>query len=172
VIQLCKSAEPIFLFLYTNVQSGQYNLMDIDQQCHLLDTICLLPCAATRNLDFEGVTIDAEYRRRCRICDRRSYRDVGATSTTWNEVVPCEEYQEILLFLSALVEDPSFRRTRKPRVLAAHAIRRVIRHLSDGDYLSLGAGVLAPWLMRSLQSSVRELRIASAYVQQYSGYLK
>jgi serine/threonine-protein kinase ATR len=66
------------------------------------------------------------------------------------------------MFLSALVEDSDFRRTRKQRVLAAHAIRRVINHLSDGDFLSLGSGALAPWLMRSLQSSIREVRIASA----------
>jgi serine/threonine-protein kinase ATR len=133
--------------------------------------IGLLPCAATRNIDYEDATADAENREGCRICDKRSARDVGPSSTTWNEVVPREEYEEILLFLSALVQDINFRRTRKPRVLAAHAIRRVVKHLSDGDFLSLGPGALAPWLMRSLQSSVRELRIASAYVQQYSRYL-
>jgi serine/threonine-protein kinase ATR len=148
--------------LCAKITSDQYNVLDTLQQCQLLTTIGLLPCAATRCLDAHVYSSDAEHQTGCCICDQRMGRNLVAPTITWNDIVPREEYEEILVFLSALVEDSNFRRTRKPRVLATHAIRRIINHLSDSDFLALGAGALAPWLMRSLQSSVRELRIASA----------
>jgi serine/threonine-protein kinase ATR len=83
----------------------------------------------------------------------------------WNEIVPREEYAEAIAVLCAIVNDPEFRRSRKPRILAAQAMHRIINHLSDAGFLALGTSPFGPWLMRSLQSSVRELRLAAAYVQ-------
>lgn len=101
---------------------------------------------------------------RCRVCDRPPAQPLPENTPAWNDVIPLDEYAEAVFVLHALVEDSGFRRSKGPRILAAHAMRRMINHLSDGDFLALGSSSFGPWLMRSLQSSVRELRVAAAYV--------
>lgn len=55
----------------------------------------------------------------------------------------------------------SFRESRRPRVVAMVALRRIILHCRDPDMLDLEKSVLGQWCLQALQSSLRELRIAS-----------
>lgn len=136
--------------------------MDTEAQCDVLAKIALIPCAAAHCLQVKtsSKTSGSTW---CQVCDRKRTSRTDGAKSTWNLLAPEEEYEEIIAALSAIVEDSTFRRSRKPRVFAAQAMHRIINHLDNENYLHLGTSSFGPWLMRSLQSSVRELRIASAY---------
>ncbi|KAF2398341.1 hypothetical protein EJ06DRAFT_538889 [Trichodelitschia bisporula] len=72
------------------------------------------------------------------------------------------ECPDSISVLSILVENVQFNISRKPRVLCAHAIRRAIGHTDKTEILDLASSTLGAWCVKSLQSSIRELRIASA----------
>jgi hypothetical protein len=82
----------------------------------------------------------------------------------WNEHTPLDEYQGLLSVLTKLTSNATLRKSKKARVLIAQAIRRTVAHLSDPLYVDLDSP-LGQWCMGSLQSSVRELRIASTWVE-------
>ncbi|KAF2431255.1 hypothetical protein EJ08DRAFT_649062 [Tothia fuscella] len=140
----------------------RYTVLSAQDQQALLTSIGQLPCVVVRCI---GRTT-----ARCRICDLYSIDKSGTAPASWDATVSREEYSEVVGFLATLVEDSDVRRSREPRILAAQAMRRVINHLHDSDFLSLGTSQFGPWLMRSLQSSVRELRIAAA--QALMAYLR
>lgn len=62
---------------------------------------------------------------------------------------------ERLIGLSCFLE------SRRPRVVAMVALRRIILHSRDADVLDLEKSALGQWCLQSLQSSLRELRIAA-----------
>jgi serine/threonine-protein kinase ATR len=143
------------------MNSDQYSILPPESQYEVLTWISYLPCAATRSLT-ERNKPSSQPQPWCKTCDSPSFQRESGPPVFWNEVVPREEYTEIITLLSTIVEDTDVRRSRKPRILAARAMQRVVNHLSDEDFLALGTNPFGAWLMRSLQSSVRELRIASA----------
>ena len=49
-------------------------------------------------------------------------------------------------------------------VTAMIALRRFAKHCRDVEFLDLEVSVPAQWCLKSLQSSMRELRIAAGYV--------
>lgn len=62
---------------------------------------------------------------------------------------------------AALVQLSSFLESRKLRVTAMAALRRVAKHCADPEFLDVEVSVAAQWCLKSLQSSIRELRIAA-----------
>lgn len=68
---------------------------------------------------------------------------------------------EVEQIFSELVHLSSFLESRRPRVAAMIALRRVISHCSNVDVLNLETSPLGQWCLQGLSSSVRELRIAS-----------
>jgi serine/threonine-protein kinase ATR len=117
-----------------------------------------LPCAASGCI---GLDAPQGKTNVCSICDSYNGQAPGITVTTWDQNIP-DDYKGIIGAMSSLLRSAELRRSKKARVLAANAIRRMINHTSDREILLVGSGDFGPWLMRSLQSSVRELRIASA----------
>ncbi|KAL9566383.1 hypothetical protein ACKAV7_009298 [Fusarium commune] len=63
-----------------------------------------------------------------------------------------------------LIRLPALAESRRPRVAAMLAIRRVILHCEDTELLNLETSGLGQWCLQSLNSSVRELRIAAGRV--------
>lgn len=55
----------------------------------------------------------------------------------------------------------SFIDSKRPRIAAMIAVRRLVLHCSDAELLDLETSKLGQWCLQSLNSSVRELRIAS-----------
>lgn len=60
-----------------------------------------------------------------------------------------------------LISLDSFRESRRPRVVAMIALRRVVLHSQNLEVLDLEKSVLGQWCLQALQSSLRELRIAA-----------
>lgn len=63
-----------------------------------------------------------------------------------------------------LIRLPALAESRRPRVAAMLAIRRVILHCEDTELLNLETSGMGQWCLQSLNSSVRELRIAAGRV--------
>src|SRR5215469_14637277 len=97
----------------------------------------------------------------CSICDNFPELVNPQLLTSWNSRFP-EDAKAIISMLEILIDDQNFRRSKCQRVLAANLIRRVLTHVDDQPYLQLGS-VFGEWCMRSLQSSIRELRVAAAH---------
>jgi serine/threonine-protein kinase ATR len=132
---------------------------DDSHRSSILIALGLLPCLTLRCLVSapDGVSTP-----RCRICDTGHPYDklkIAISSPGDDAAQLC---RRLLSFLSLCIEDARLRRSKSFRVAAANAIRRISSHLDDPECSMLDWKGIGPWLMRSLQSSARELRIASA----------
>lgn len=63
-----------------------------------------------------------------------------------------------------LIRQSSFLESRRPRVAAMLALRRIVLHCEDSTVLNLETSTLGQWCLQSLNSSIRELRIAAGRV--------
>jgi serine/threonine-protein kinase ATR len=71
---------------------------------------------------------------------------------------------EAIETFSKLVESPAFLDSRRPRVLAMVVLKQFAVHFTDPSFLDFEQSTLAQWCLKSLRSSIRELRIAARYV--------
>ncbi len=62
---------------------------------------------------------------------------------------------------SNIVKLPNFLESRRPRVFAMVALRRIARHSTHGEFWDLEKSGPGQWCIQSLHSSIRELRIAA-----------
>jgi serine/threonine-protein kinase ATR len=129
------------------------------RQTSVLAAIGLLPCVVTRCLKSGR---DGGVRKRCKICDTVPSHEQQHLPTLQSEDSGSQLCQRLLTFLSLCIADSHLQRSKAFRVTAANAIRRISNHINDSECSMLSWKGIGPWLMRSLQSSVRELRIASA----------
>ncbi|KAK9440315.1 phosphatidyl inositol 3-kinase [Metarhizium brunneum] len=65
------------------------------------------------------------------------------------------------LIFTKLIQEPSFLESRQPRVAAMIALRRLVIHCEDAAFLNIETSVPGQWCLQSLNSSVRELRVAA-----------
>lgn len=72
--------------------------------------------------------------------------------------------KEAYTAFARLIELPVFQQCRRPRVVAMMALRRFALHSIEPDFLNVQTSPLASWCVKSLKSSIRELRIAAGYV--------
>lgn len=129
-----------------------------DDRCKLLELCIMLPCAGCRTLHRDEPAGTQVY---CTICDKFPGSEQLSTQTFWNDQYPGIS-KALRVFLEALIADAEFRRSRKQRTLMALVIRRVLAHIDDESVLQFGSA-LGGWCLRSLKSSIRELRIAAAH---------
>lgn len=74
-----------------------------------------------------------------------------------------EEYQILLKILGFILDDPSVRRSASLRLLLARSFGRLANHrVAWHDDYDLSADTMTRWCLRSLHSSLRELRVVSA----------
>lgn len=88
--------------------------------------------------------------------------NASPTRSTSHEAVLLKSRVEALF--TKLIRLPSLAESRRPRVAAMMALRRVILHCDDAELLNLETSGLGQWCLQSLNSSVRELRIAAGRV--------
>ncbi|KAK8104021.1 protein kinase rad3 [Apiospora kogelbergensis] len=67
----------------------------------------------------------------------------------------------ILSVFNSLVTLPSFNESREPRVTAMVALRRLAKHSCEASFLDADTSASVLWCLKSLNSSSRELRIAT-----------
>ncbi|KAF2097301.1 hypothetical protein NA57DRAFT_41563 [Rhizodiscina lignyota] len=110
-----------------------------------------LPCVADNaHLDQESY-----HSKPCRTCSSSSLDDRIMT--------PSKNGQAIAPILAKLIEWPGLHRAKRLRVLAMLAAQRVINHLDDHAFLDLAMSPLGQWCLKSVHSSLRELRIAAGH---------
>ncbi|EQL03330.1 phosphatidylinositol 3 [Ophiocordyceps sinensis CO18] len=132
-----------------------------ENQClsiELLSRICCVADGRVSPPDSTAPIVEA----RCAICDGVDGMN-GPVSSHVSK-------SEARLVFSKLVNLPKFLESRRPRVAAMMALRRLVHHCEDRDFLDLDragpadVAVLTPgrWCLQSLiNSSVRELRVAA-----------
>lgn len=91
----------------------------------------------------------------CRICESDSI------VASHSDPLINRSSEEAQLALAKLIKLPSFLESRKARVVAMLALKRFAVHCSNPEFINLEISPLGQWCLQSLQSSVRELRIAA-----------
>lgn len=89
----------------------------------------------------------------CSVCDNPS----GLVHSVGSHAAKKEARS---LFIK-LLQLPAFLESKRPRVVAMIALRRIIVHCDDPAFLDLATPGPGQWCLQSLNSSIRELRIAA-----------
>ena len=140
-----------------------------DARCALLSEKSLgrVACAGSQCLVGANGCHDELNNFSCRICDRPLQILDQHTPPYWNINRHGEDWKEIIASLAAIIETSEVQQSTKPQILITLAIRRIFNHISVAEYLDLANSSLGQWCLRSLSSSLRELRIAAGYVKAF-----
>ncbi|KAJ3496050.1 hypothetical protein NLG97_g2953 [Lecanicillium saksenae] len=92
----------------------------------------------------------------CAIC--------AGKAATQRKIQPHAIKTSVRSVFAELIRQSSFMESRRPRVAAMLALRRIILHCEDFTTLNLETSTLGQWCLQSLNSSIRELRIAAGRV--------
>lgn len=148
----------IGITIVTNNGRNKFQQLPETQLCRIISLLGYVCCAADDTVLIHGKKDGGRMRFDCRHCQ---------PFQTSSQVPLCHDQtakRAIYEIFTSLVEFPGFLELRKPRVTAMAAIRRVARHCTDPEFLDLELSVAAQWCLKSLQSSIRELRIAAGLV--------
>lgn len=74
------------------------------------------------------------------------------------------EFQTTQATVSRLLEDSELRNTPGPRVLSAMAVKALVERTEDAAYTSLGSSQFGKYCIAGINSSLRELRVASGFL--------
>ncbi|EON65245.1 hypothetical protein W97_04482 [Coniosporium apollinis CBS 100218] len=132
-----------------------------EEQCKALTIIGYLPCGGSGSLQRTHSSIGTVAEKNCTVCDCLPGAPVDRPALTWDGGSNVRDWNEIMLLLSEIMKSTDFQRSKKPRILATIAIRRIINHTSNPEMLDLANSQLGQWCLRSFHSSLRELRIAA-----------
>ena len=156
--------------LLTGTASPTIPRLDLEEAQHMvvlgeedrnvvLNEMGRLPCVLSRSIDLSR---SGQELRICHICDAPGSTRARSTSSGQLADEVHHAGVQLLGFLSQCVEFDQLKRSKPFRIAAANTIRRIVHHMNDAECSLLAWNGIGPWLMRSLQSSVRELRVASA----------
>ncbi len=130
-------------------------------RCKALKDIGFVACAAAGTLDGAVESIGSMESMSCSVCDSASASAEQATSPSeWDD----RERKELVMTLRSILKNAEFQNSTQPRMWAMLSIGRLVRHSSYCDFLNLASSYLGRWCLHSLQSSLRELRLAAGYV--------
>jgi serine/threonine-protein kinase ATR len=129
-----------------------FEMLSDRERCAGIDLLAYIPCASDNTL--RGLAGEEASTFCCSFCknggskDRPSCLDLMAKS----QATTC---------FARLIRLPSFAETKRPRIIAMIALRRLVFHSVDPDFLDLETSPAGQWCLQCLRSSVRELRIAA-----------
>jgi serine/threonine-protein kinase ATR len=129
--------------------------MGEDGQCQLLDLVSRIPCAADETLKLMTAEKTGAISFQCDFCSPTK-PDFPSPSCQHEE----PKVLGITLF-GKIIKLPSFLESKRPRVFAMVALRRIAKHSTETEYWDLEKSGPGQWCLQSLHSSVRELRIAA-----------
>lgn len=129
---------------------------DEEKQRQVIEQMSYIFCAAEDTLELKTDKLSGLSRFRCTICSGqveplKKANDEGSKMVAFR-------------FFSSLVKLPSFIESKRPRILAMLALRRMARHskcLGQARWWDLETSEVGQWCLQSLNSSIRELRIAA-----------
>ena len=130
--------------------------MSEEKQCLLYTYIGKLACASASEVssDNDGFSLQSK----CCDCDAESRDNTRSTSRVGPEL------EEVFSALARLINMPRIQKHRRPRVAAMLALKRLLSHTSNMDYLDLAISPFGQWCLQALHSSIRELRVAAGSV--------
>lgn len=136
------------------LRSDRFPQLGDSARCALIELISRLSCAADDTLKL-GSGHHIRSGSRCSFCDSTS--GGGATPQDTDDATKptsCSIFARILKL-------PSFLESRRPRIVAMISLRRMLRHSKDPELWDLERSGPGHWVIQSLQSSIRELRLAT-----------
>ncbi|KAL2158380.1 hypothetical protein VTH06DRAFT_4428 [Thermothelomyces fergusii] len=133
----------------------QFPLLDDEEKCQLIDLVSRTACAADNTLRLVGSKQPPMTDYLCSFCSE--------TNPNVFPVAPrCGQLADMgISAFSKIIKLPKFLESRRPRVLAMIALRRLARHSTTSEFWDLERSGPGQWCLQSLQSSIRELRIAA-----------
>ncbi|EDN95718.1 hypothetical protein SS1G_11597 [Sclerotinia sclerotiorum 1980 UF-70] len=141
---LCRLAEQRFA-----------GLKDPDR-CKVIDYLSMLPCAAYGSLTVTRDKLENITSSQCFVCEKL----LPKTAVLDDDL--CQKTgTEAILILTTLINSPAFHDSRRTRVLAMVAVKAFAMHFRDEEFFNLETSAVGQWCLKSLQSSMRELRIAA-----------
>jgi serine/threonine-protein kinase ATR len=114
-----------------------------------------IPCASSGNLKIGRDQSGRIVTTSCSVCDSPQLDSLE--DAAYDENIA----QEAIATFSKLLVLPEFEQSRKPRVLGMIALRSFAVHFKSAELLNLDTSLLGQWCLRSLRSSMRELRITA-----------
>lgn len=121
-------------------------------RCSIIELLARIPCAADDSLNLGSI---GQPSLQCSFCSKFDKAGLWPPCTDPAAVIVAVAIFTKLLYL------PAFRESRRPRVVAMIALRRIIAHSKTPDILDLEKSAIGQWCLSTLQSSLRELRIAA-----------
>ncbi|KAF5985926.1 uvsb pi-3 kinase [Fusarium coicis] len=137
---------------------GAFPKADISRQCLMLDLLSRISCAADGGNETMNDAKAAVAETACSICEHNA----PPVRSSLHGAIVHKSRTEALF--TKLIRLPALAESRRPRVAAMLAIRRVILHCEDTELLNLETSGIGQWCLQSLNSSVRELRVAAGRV--------
>ncbi|KAJ0162818.1 Protein kinase rad3 [Colletotrichum tanaceti] len=135
---------------------NHYSGLSDDDKCLAIDLIARISCAVDMAATKKSLNnLKKNKMPRCVICDRRPRGNKRRT------VVTAQAKSDAQSIFTKLIHLDSFKESRRPRVVAMIAMRRIINHADITQLIDLETSAPGQWCLQSLHSSVRELRIAS-----------
>ncbi|TGO14465.1 hypothetical protein BTUL_0052g00020 [Botrytis tulipae] len=130
-------------------------LSDPDR-CKVVDYLSMIPCAAYGSLTVTRDKFENIVSSQCFVCQK-----LPPKVTALDEDSCQKTGGEAILILTTLIKSPAFHESRRSRVLAMIAVKAFAIHFRDEEFLDLETSAVGQWCLKSLQSSMRELRIAA-----------
>ncbi|TDZ15040.1 Protein kinase rad3 [Colletotrichum orbiculare MAFF 240422] len=126
-----------------------------ENQCLLFDLLSRNCCVVDQTTQQNTHLGNKEGQWSCTVCDQmgRAFEGAGPVEHASKRVT-----QRIF---ARLIHLDTFQQTKRPRIIAMMALRRIISHSTDAQILDLETSPVGQWCLQSVHSSLRELRIAS-----------
>jgi serine/threonine-protein kinase ATR len=138
--------------------SKSFPTISDQDKCEILDNLSRLPCAFGGSLT-TTVQDDLLRKQLCHMCDEErqdSELFKGQTQT--------DESDELCQILASVV--PKISRSSNIRVITMATLKRILMHTSSSMHLQLSNSIFGDFLLNSLRSSLRELRVLAGQVLQ------
>lgn len=125
--------------------------IDEPSQCLAVDLLSQLCCAQDESHSLDSLAD-------CSLCNGNDQRQ-GDGPPLAHASHPDEEI--IWDIFQRVTRLETFMESKRPRIATMIALRRLVLHCHTAEYLDLETSALAQWCIQSLNSSLRELRIAA-----------
>ena len=139
----------------TNIPRNRFSSLSERDQCGVIDLLGYVCCAADNTLVIPHGKEESPAGAQCSYC-----QGIPSSCDPPLCIDPTAKRKALDSF-NNLIQLTNFVSSRKPRISAMVALRRLAKHCRDDAFLDVEASIAAQWCLKSLQSSVRELRIAS-----------
>jgi serine/threonine-protein kinase ATR len=143
------------LATFANLYRNRFPNLNDGEKCLAIDLLGHVCCAADNTL----IIRDKRAKLPTLICPHCEARLNPCVAPLCLE--PTAKHKILELF-SSLIQLPSLIQSRRPRISAMVALRRIAKHCRTAEFLDIEVSPAAQWCLKSLQSSMRELRIAAA----------